>query len=1244
MQRAGLIHKPNAKSDRSKDVALRSPLDASLAPTQTQHPAMTLQLSIGNQAVLRMVRQQSAERSLPACSGTSWDFSLIPIYPPERGVAADRPSVSAAPPPIQPKLEIGAVDDPLEHEADRVADHVMRMPDRGVAVSSAPAQASRQCAPCGEDDELQMKPAAGIAAKSIEIPAAVHDVLRSSGLPLDRTVRADLEPRFGHDFSRVRVHTGALADQSARDLNANAYTVGRHIVFAARQYAPGTATGRRLLSHELAHVVQQSRHLVPESAAVQRQAKPAPQAVPTIQGDVPGDNPQSYLPPPYQFSAEIRFDGDGDQYKELVLDLVEKEFWPSSSPGSVGPVKRLLVKIVQISSGQARQAEFTLPLPSFGGQLFPLVREVTDGRGPTRIALVTNATNQVLELFPPERTAAGVSYLASVMDQRFSFDFPAERGEIHKVASEPGTSSVIGGILFKEMDLGAYQDHFALTVRPTSTTQAQFGLSLLSDGAPVDTKGADIKINGPIRYAIVDTGPTSFGLDLDGDNKADLIVFDRLTTPESIDGGGPPDKNRDHRLRVTGTAIGADQFFDFKVRDGRPVGGAFNPANADKNAESNALAVRTLERQARSPTLENQLDSAEQSLVKLRVLSKETFEAWRALSAAMIRLKPQTSKTVDAALQDEAAKAASRFYSLLKAETAGMTQFSGGRGGISSYNPYTGTSTLNDRTFGAGVGLEADLRAGQWDKSIAAYEQLVAGLDRWIADQTTEKRGSSAGAEAARQASVKQNLQDIQRYQPKRLLAVFHPDEKFKSEAGYIAELPLELYYWRDGDTWHIKDLTNATKTFEYTAKALAGEPEPPISLLMKLNDPDHFPVGRIHYEVHDAGGGAGGVIQTTDYLTWKKFLTYLSLGLAAAGLTAVTFGTGTVAVAGAWALGSSAVLGALSAGIDLAEHVQQGNLDTQTAVLDLTQIVAGLAGAGAVASGAIVRSAAAAPASARWAGAWANTAMFAGRVYLPVTRTAAVADVVTFAILAPDSVKQLQDIQTGPGEQADKNRAKLLLLGQIAVLGGLTALSAKGLIADPAKLPTLVLHPGPEGVPVVSTALTANSVVLDTNVASAFEIRARNPAELHEGHKARIKAIEGIPDADLRVADPTLGGVGGEKGRTGQPVTQKGIGVIVDRASPEYQSFLANLSDASDPVGGKKPNAPIDRAIIADTAFAVTEPGVTPRYASADKGTYNPLARRAGIKLTSQPIPDRFPLGFDVNIGGKTITVIPLK
>jgi uncharacterized protein DUF4157 len=85
----------------------------------------------------------------------------------------------------------------------------------------------------------------------------VEGVLRATGQPLDATTRAFFEPRFGHDFSRVRVHADATATKSAQAINALAYTVGREVIFASGQYAPATTAGRRLLAHELAHVVQQ---------------------------------------------------------------------------------------------------------------------------------------------------------------------------------------------------------------------------------------------------------------------------------------------------------------------------------------------------------------------------------------------------------------------------------------------------------------------------------------------------------------------------------------------------------------------------------------------------------------------------------------------------------------------------------------------------------------------------------------------------------------------------------------------------------------------------------------------------------------------------------------------------------------------------------------------------------------------------------------------------------------------------
>lgn len=151
---------------------------------------------------------------------------------------------------IQAKLEVSQPGDSLEREADSVAEQVLRMPqpelrDDPEAGKSIGSRLSRH--------------ASGASAQSsAEVPPSVHDVLRSPGQPLDTAARAFMEPRFGYDFSQVRVHADAKGAQSARAVDAHAYTVGRDVVFGAGQYAPGTTPGRKLLAHELTHVVQQA--------------------------------------------------------------------------------------------------------------------------------------------------------------------------------------------------------------------------------------------------------------------------------------------------------------------------------------------------------------------------------------------------------------------------------------------------------------------------------------------------------------------------------------------------------------------------------------------------------------------------------------------------------------------------------------------------------------------------------------------------------------------------------------------------------------------------------------------------------------------------------------------------------------------------------------------------------------------------------------------------------------------------
>ena len=171
-------------------------------------------------------------------------------------------------------LRIGKPDDAFEREADRVADDVIsgrraNAPQWSLSRTSIAPPLQRKCAcggsagPDGECDECKKKSetlqrkAAG-PADPAAAPPVVHQVLQSSGRPLDHATRAFFEPRFGHDFSRVRVHTDAQAAESARSVNALAWTVGNNVVFGSGQYDSHSTAGRKLLAHELTHVVQQT--------------------------------------------------------------------------------------------------------------------------------------------------------------------------------------------------------------------------------------------------------------------------------------------------------------------------------------------------------------------------------------------------------------------------------------------------------------------------------------------------------------------------------------------------------------------------------------------------------------------------------------------------------------------------------------------------------------------------------------------------------------------------------------------------------------------------------------------------------------------------------------------------------------------------------------------------------------------------------------------------------------------------
>lgn len=176
---------------------------------------------------------------------------------------------------LQTKLAVGARDDSLEREADRIADTVRGSVSAAELVNAGRAAGSGLVArPVPPITTGTVRPTAGGG----EAPAIVRDVVSSPGRPLDPATRAELEPRFGHDFGKVRVHTDDAAARSAHEVDAHAYTVGHHVVFGAGRYAPQNAEGRHLLAHELIHVVQQAGEANPRK--VQRGSLKGPSTKP----------------------------------------------------------------------------------------------------------------------------------------------------------------------------------------------------------------------------------------------------------------------------------------------------------------------------------------------------------------------------------------------------------------------------------------------------------------------------------------------------------------------------------------------------------------------------------------------------------------------------------------------------------------------------------------------------------------------------------------------------------------------------------------------------------------------------------------------------------------------------------------------------------------------------------------------------------------------------------------------------
>ncbi|HEU0304365.1 MAG TPA: DUF4157 domain-containing protein [Gaiellaceae bacterium] len=180
------------------------------------------------------------------------------------------------------------------------------------------------------------------AATRAPAPPMVHDVLRSPGRPLEPGVRGEMEARFGHDFSSVRVHDDGRAAESARAVSASAYTVGSDVVFDAGRYAPGSKAGDDLLAHEVGHVIQQGAvstvpatlPVSPADSPLERDARvPSGRAEPQVQRQTADEERRAAVAEAEAVAATMGLDEEEEAEEAALLTIAERAPDPRFLPG-----------------------------------------------------------------------------------------------------------------------------------------------------------------------------------------------------------------------------------------------------------------------------------------------------------------------------------------------------------------------------------------------------------------------------------------------------------------------------------------------------------------------------------------------------------------------------------------------------------------------------------------------------------------------------------------------------------------------------------------------------------------------------------------------------------------------------------------------------------------------------------------------------------------------------------------------
>jgi hypothetical protein len=778
-------------------------------------------------------------------------------------------------------------------------------------------------------------------------------------------------------------------------------------------------------------------------------------------------------------------DGDGDQSAELDLVFKGKNYDRFMSPDQVELTATRLGNTPDRGGPGTESHQALFDNRGHGPErgLQPKLTQRTNGRDPTRFEVTGGVyvPFATFEVYPPPLEGTRADYKMVYTRREYpgspeitdpkTLSFSRDPADIYPVFV-PLTPRRAGTIWVVDVIMGRFGDAYRFTFRKPDPAGAavHMGVSPMAGGAALGGDLIDLQVSGKLDVRIARAAGPVLDLDLNGDGTADIRVWETMA-PEADWGSSTaildPERNRDLRLMVT-SPDGATTFgySSRQVRGGGyPASGTYIPREFE--AVSAAATPEGLEEAARTPDLSSDMASLERQIKELRVeaLPPDAVTAYDALVKAWLEAASASGPAGDAAKNLAAARAAAAFGAVWSRVTAPATTSGGTEVSVTSSNVYTGYSETAV-AFGGGL------------KNAPTYDLLAAALTRnnrtqasklmtVITGQVTRfaawslrKAGKDEKAERMETfAALHEHLDKLaDKKDVKKATAIFHSAPDYVQK-GVAPSVPLRLYYWREGDTWYLQDLTQPTreKSLGILEAHAGAEKEPPESLFAKLDDADRFPKGFIQYQL--AGpDGRPGTVQTHADWHWYDVAQWISMAIAAIAIVAgIALSGGTAApvlVPALWAL--SAAAGVVGTVGHMVHESGQGRLTGEVIVLDSLQIIGQVAGAAVSGAKAVQAFRLIGAAEAAAAAGKVVTAAEAAKLMplsvggLRALLTIQIAvDTCQVVFMGDALIKQLAEIDKSTMSDGDKLRAKIFAIGQFGVMAGLSYVSVKGNAAE---------------------------------------------------------------------------------------------------------------------------------------------------------------------------------------------------